>query len=158
METDTLEFNANVYGDWFFHCHILYHMMSGMGRIFHYADSPADSALGDPKKALRKVYADDRAIYPMAKVGLESNGSDGEIVAAGRRFRLQTEWRIGTDGNKGYESETHFGRYLGKMQFWLPYVGWDFRYRRSGVMEKNFFGQEDTKNKRSVFCAGAQTQ
>jgi FtsP/CotA-like multicopper oxidase with cupredoxin domain len=31
METDTLEFNANVEGDWFFHCHILYHMMSGMG-------------------------------------------------------------------------------------------------------------------------------
>jgi CopA family copper-resistance protein len=25
METDTLEFNANVDGDWFFHCHILYH-------------------------------------------------------------------------------------------------------------------------------------
>ncbi len=30
METDTLEFNANVEGDWFFHCHILYHMMSGI--------------------------------------------------------------------------------------------------------------------------------
>ena len=34
MERDTIEFNANVYGDWFFHCHILYHMMSGMGRVF----------------------------------------------------------------------------------------------------------------------------
>ena len=36
METDTLEFNANADGDWFFHCHILYHMMSGMGRVFSY--------------------------------------------------------------------------------------------------------------------------
>jgi FtsP/CotA-like multicopper oxidase with cupredoxin domain len=25
-----LEFHANVEGDWFSHCHILYHMMSGM--------------------------------------------------------------------------------------------------------------------------------
>ena len=36
METDTIEFTANAEGDWFFHCHILYHMMSGMGRIFSY--------------------------------------------------------------------------------------------------------------------------
>jgi len=156
METDTLEFAATESGDWFFHCHILYHMMSGMGRIFHYAGSPPDTALGDPKKALRKVYADDRAIYPAGKVGLESNGSDGELIAGSRRWRLQTEWRIGTDQSKGYESETHFGRYLGKMQFWMPYIGWDFRYRKGGVMEKNFFGQEDTKNQRSVICAGIQ--
>jgi len=156
METDTLEFAATESGDWFFHCHILYHMMSGMGRIFHYEDSSPDSALGDPRKALQKVYADDRTIYPMGSVGLESNGSDGEVIMANRRYRLQTEWRIGTDQDKGYESETHLGRYLGRMQFWLPYIGWDFRYRRGGVMEKNLFGQEDTKNKRSVLCAGIQ--
>lgn len=156
METDTLEFAATESGDWFFHCHILYHMMSGMGRIFHYADSPPDPALGDPKSALRKVYADDRTIYPAGRVGLESNGSDGELIAGSRRWRLQTEWRIGTDQKKGYESETHFGRYLGKMQFWMPYIGWDFRYRKGGVMEKNLFGQNDTKNKRSVICAGLQ--
>ena len=156
METDTLEFAATESGDWFFHCHILYHMMSGMGRIFHYADSPEDPDLGDPAKALKKVYADDKTFYPMGRVGLESNGSDGEIIVADRRWRLQTEWRIGTDGDKGYESETHLGRYLGRMQFWMPYIGWDFRYRRHGVMEKNLFGQEDTKNKRSVLCAGLQ--
>jgi FtsP/CotA-like multicopper oxidase with cupredoxin domain len=34
METDTIEFAANEEGDWFFHCHILYHMMSGMNRVF----------------------------------------------------------------------------------------------------------------------------
>jgi FtsP/CotA-like multicopper oxidase with cupredoxin domain len=40
METDTIEFAATEEGDWFFHCHILYHMMSGMGRVFTYADGP----------------------------------------------------------------------------------------------------------------------
>ena len=151
METDTLEFAATESGDWFFHCHILYHMMSGMGRIFHYVDSPPDSAM-----ALRKVYADDREIRPMARVGLESNGSDGEAMLADTRYRLETEWRLGTDDVKGYESESHFGRYLGKMQYWLPYVGWDFRYRRSNETEKNLFGQTDTKNHRNVMCAGIQ--
>ena len=36
METDTIEFLANAEGDWFFHCHILYHMMAGMNRVFSY--------------------------------------------------------------------------------------------------------------------------
>jgi FtsP/CotA-like multicopper oxidase with cupredoxin domain len=151
METDTLEFAATESGDWFFHCHILYHMMSGMGRIFHYVGSPPDSG-----QDLRKVYADDREIRPMARVGLESNGSDGEAMLANTRYRFRTEWRLGTDDVKGYESESHFGRYLGRMQYWLPYVGWDFRYRRSNENEKNLFGQPDTKNHRNVICAGLQ--
>jgi FtsP/CotA-like multicopper oxidase with cupredoxin domain len=159
METDTLEFAATESGDWFFHCHILYHMMSGMGRIFHYEDSTENSEQNpthNPAKNLQKVYADDREIRPMAKVGLESNGSDGEAMLADTRYRFQTEWRLGTDASKGYESESHFGRYLGRMQYWLPYIGWDFRYRRTNEKEKNLFGQTDTKDHRNVFCAGVQ--
>ena len=161
METDTLEFAATESGDWFFHCHILYHMMSGMGRIFHYTDSTGSAfspipGIDDPQKALKKIYSDDREIRPMARVGLESNGSDGEIMLANTRYRFQSEWRIGTDAGKGYESESHFGRYLGKMQYWLPYVGWDFRYRRDSRPEKNLFGQTDTKDHRNVFCFGVQ--
>jgi FtsP/CotA-like multicopper oxidase with cupredoxin domain len=161
METDTLEFAASESGDWFFHCHILYHMMSGMGRIFHYMDSTGSAfspipGIDDPRKALKKVYSDDREIRPMARVGVESNGSDGEVMLANTRYRFQSEWRIGTDASKGYESESHFGRYLGKMQYWLPYVGWDFRYRRDSRPEKNLFGQTDTKDHRNVFCFGLQ--
>ena len=151
METDTLELAATESGDWFFHCHILYHMMSGMGRIFHYEGSAPDSG-----QDLRKIFADDREIRPMARVGLESNGSDGEAMVANTRYRFQTEWRLGTDDIKGYESESHIGRYLGRMQYWLPYIGWDFRDRRSNESEKNLFGQPDTKNHRDVLCAGLQ--
>ena len=92
----------------------------------------------------------------MARVGLESNGSDGELLLANTRYRFETEWRVGTDADKGYESESHFGRYLGRMQFWLPYIGWDFRYRRNSTAEKNLFGQTDTKDHRNVFCFGVQ--
>jgi FtsP/CotA-like multicopper oxidase with cupredoxin domain len=55
METDTIEFTPNATGDWFFHCHILYHMMSGMGRIFSYENSPPNPEIPDQKLAQRKV-------------------------------------------------------------------------------------------------------
>ena len=36
MSTTVIEFDANESGDWFFHCHLLYHMKSGMARVVHY--------------------------------------------------------------------------------------------------------------------------
>ncbi|SHN45991.1 multicopper oxidase domain-containing protein [Chitinophaga sp. CF418] len=156
METDTIEFAATESGDWFFHCHILYHMMSGMGRIFSYQDSPPNPEIPDPAKAIRKIYADDRKIHTAAKIGLESNGSDGDLTFFNTRYRLQTEWRVGLNGENGYETESHFGRYLGQTQWLLPYIGWDVRYRKGGKAEKNLFGQSNTKDFRSVLHAGVE--
>ncbi|WPP51869.1 multicopper oxidase domain-containing protein [Catalinimonas niigatensis] len=157
METDTLEFHASEdYGDWYFHCHILYHMMSGMGRIFSYENTPPNPQLPDATKALKKVYHDDRRFYLGAEIGLESNGSDGEVTLSNTRWSLQTEWRIGLKRESGYEVEGHFGRYLDKNQFLLPYVGWDIRGRSKEHGEENIFGQENTKDKRGVACVGIQ--
>lgn len=156
METDTIEFAAQYSGDWFFHCHILYHMMSGMGRIFSYEDSPPNPEVPDPAMAMKMVDMDDRMIHPGGEIGLESNGSQGNFALSNTRYRVQTEWQVGLNDRTGYESETHLGRYLGKMQFWMPYVGWDFRYRRSGGPETTLFGQTDTRDHRDVFCAGVE--
>lgn len=156
MERDTIEFAATESGDWFFHCHILYHMMSGMGRVFSYENSPANPELPNPEKAYRKIKADDRQIHTMAEIGLESNGSDGTIQFTNTRYRLQTEWRVGLNAENGYETESHFGRYLGRMQWLFPYIGWDFRYRREKQPEKNLFGQINTRNKRGVLHAGLE--
>jgi hypothetical protein len=156
METDTLEFAATESGDWFFHCHILYHMMSGMGRIFSYENSPANPEVPNPAEALKKIYADDRKIHLAAKIGFESNGSDGEVMFANTRYQLQTEWRVGLNDKSGYESESHLGRYLGQMQWWFPYVGWDFRHRIMEGQEKNIFGQISNVNDRKAFCIGVQ--
>jgi len=157
METDTIEFNnSEEYGDWFFHCHILYHMMSGMGRIFTYENSPVNPQIPNPEKALRKVYHDDRRFYSQAEIALESNGSDGEITLANTRWFAQTEWRLGLNDEKGYESESHIGRYMDKKQWFVAYIGWDFRYRTSEETERNIFGQNNTKDNRGVFCLGLQ--
>jgi len=156
METDTLEFRGDATGDWYFHCHILYHMMSGMGRIFEYEDGPANTEVPDREMAKHMTYMDDRMVHASAKVGLESNGSDGEAALSNTRWQLRTEWRVGLNNNSGYESETHIGRYLGRMQFWQPYIGFDYHYRKLHEHDKNLFGQTNTKNDRAVLCAGIQ--
>jgi FtsP/CotA-like multicopper oxidase with cupredoxin domain len=155
METDTLEFAATESGDWFFHCHILYHMMSGMGKIFSYQNSPAIAEITDPKFAMKKLNSDDRRFYLQAKVGLESNGTDGTASRANTRYRLSTDWRVGLKGIYGTESETYFGRYIGKMQWFMPFVGFDYHYNSfRNVSDKNLFGQESNQNNRKAFVVG----
>ena len=161
MERDTLEFNANVYGDWFFHCHILYHMMSGMGRVFTYENQPANPEIPDPKLAQRKLFADDRKFHLMGRLGIESNGSDGEVMLANTRWKASTLWHLGYHDMHGYESETMVGRNLGRMQWWYAYVGFDYHYKTEGGPKnifgdetKNWFGQTSNKNNRKTVVAG----
>jgi len=158
METDTIEFAATESGDWFFHCHILYHMMSGMDRIFTYENSPPNPQFADPEKALKKLYADDREFHFMIQNDFASNGNDGELMYMNKRWNLQAEWRLGYNDMHGYETETHLGRYIGKMQWLFPYVGFDWRYRKMemGETERNLFGQINTKDQRAVGCIGIQ--
>lgn len=156
METDTLEFNANVKGDWFFHCHILYHMMAGMGRVFTYENQAPNPLIPNPKLAQRKLFADDRKFHLMAENDFATNGNDGEAMYSNTRWSIGSEWRLGYNDHHGYEVETHVGRYIGKMQWIMPFIGFDWRYRKMGIdeHEKNLFNQTDTKDKRAVFSAG----
>jgi CopA family copper-resistance protein len=160
METDTLEFNANVYGDWFFHCHILYHMMAGMGRIFTYENQPANPEIKNPKYAQRKLFADDRKFHLMAENDFATNGNDGMLMYSNTRWQLASEWRLGYMDMHGYEIENHIGRYIGKMQWFMPFIGFDYRYRkRDGQLnyqEENIFGQSDTKDTRQAFSVGIE--
>ena len=156
METDTLEFHANVEGDWFFHCHILYHMMSGMGRVFTYENQAPNPLIPNPKLAQRKLFADDRKMHFMFQNDLATNGNDGEMMFQNTRWSIGSEWRLGYHDMHGYETETHIGRYLGKMQWLMPFVGFDWRYRKMGIdeQEKNLFGQTNTKDNRAVLSVG----
>jgi CopA family copper-resistance protein len=159
METDTIEFAANQDGNWFFHCHILYHMMAGMGRVFTYANSSINPDLPNAEEAYRKFkrHPDQNMRHLMARIGLESNGSDGEAMVTSNRFALVTEWRIGLKKQHGLESETYFGRYLGTNQWWLPYIGFDYHSNEvENTQEKNMFGQNSNQNNRKTFTVGIQ--
>lgn len=157
METDTLEFAANKDGDWFFHCHILYHMMAGMGNVLSYQNSPPNPQLPDKAKAFRQFKRSEQMIHPSASIGLESNGSDATFMLSGNRFELQGLWHLGFTPEHGREVELNFGRYLGKMQWLFPYIGLDYHYAKVGdEIEKNAFRQISNKNDRKTFVVGVQ--
>jgi len=164
METDTIEFAANQSGNWFFHCHILFHMMAGMGRVFTYADSPTNPELPDAEKAYQmfRKHKDQNMYHLMIHAGIETNGSDGEAMVSTNRAALKQVWHLGYSPHHGYESETILGRYFGANQWWFPYVGFDYHYKKQeGDMTKssdykNMFGQISNKNNRKTFVIGVE--
>jgi hypothetical protein len=93
----------------------------------------------------------------MGENDFATNGNDGMIMLGNTRWSIGTEWRLGYTDHHGYETETHIGRYLGKMQWLMPFIGFDWRYRKmDGEMEKNLFNQSNTKDNRAVFSAGLE--
>ncbi|WP_286407360.1 multicopper oxidase domain-containing protein [Myroides odoratimimus] len=155
MEKDTIEFAANTEGDWFFHCHILYHMMAGMNRVFEVGNYQ-NPELPDKEYAYKKLQTESNELHFMAENDFATNGNDGQAMLQNTRWSFGTEWRLGYNNTHGYETETHIGRYIGNMQWFMPFVGFDWRYREFGSheIEKNIFGQKNTKNRRAKLSAG----
>ncbi len=66
METVVIEFLADEENDWFFHCHILYHLLGGMGQVVHYVGTTPDAdvvaARASPASPMKDP-AGDKAYY-----------------------------------------------------------------------------------------------
>ena len=158
METVTIEFPANQDGDWFFHCHILYHMMAGMGRIFSYEDSKPNPYLTNPKKDWKDFLKDNHMWAHTATVAIESRSTHAALRVGDARYELQGELHTGYTKSNGYEAELKFGRYIGKFQWLYPYIGIQSRSRNNEASDdrKTMFGQLAEHNRRHVFAAGFQ--
>jgi CopA family copper-resistance protein len=156
METNVIEFEANLEGDWFFHCHILYHMMAGMNRVFSTENQAPNPLLPDKEWAYKKLQRESNELHFMFQNDFATNGNDGMAMLQNTRWSLGTEWRLGYNDMHGYETETHIGRYIGRNQWFMPFVGFDWRYRKMGIdeQEKNLFGQTNTKDNRTQFSLG----
>jgi FtsP/CotA-like multicopper oxidase with cupredoxin domain len=154
METNVIEFEANLEGDWFFHCHILYHMMAGMNRVFSTENQEPNPLLPDKKWGYKKLQRESNEPHFMFQNDFATNGNDGMAMVQNTRWSLNTEWRLGYHDRHGYEVETHLGRYLGRNQWWMPFVGFDWRYRKHRESEKNLLGQTNTKDNRAQFSLG----
>lgn len=131
-------------------------MMAGMGRVFRYKNQPTNPEIPNPKMAQRMLFADDRKFHFMAENDFATNGNDGKVMFSNTRWSIGTEWRLGYMNAMGYETETHIGRYFGKMQWFMPFVGFDWRYRKFGIAEQetNLFGQRNSKDNRSLVSVG----
>jgi FtsP/CotA-like multicopper oxidase with cupredoxin domain len=90
MSTTVIEFDANEFGDWFFHCHLLYHMKSGMARVVHYEGFTLDPQLAEVRP---KLYKDSWYFWGQADV--LSNMTEGFLMLSNTRNILTAEWEVG---------------------------------------------------------------
>lgn len=153
METDTLEFAAQYDGDWFFHCHLLYHMMSGMGRIFRYENSQPNVQVDTIKNAWKKFLKDDRMWHFSASIAAQSQGVFAKAMVMDRHYIFETIGETDYDGN--FESETKLGRYFGKLQYLKLFIGFDIR-QLEGIHEHEDIVMEEEVLKRTVATFGVQ--
>jgi FtsP/CotA-like multicopper oxidase with cupredoxin domain len=125
MEENVIEFDANEEKDWFFHCHVLYHMMAGMGRVFSYENSPPNTQVPPTKKNWNYFKNEDaRMIHPMFQFSAQSNGVFGHGMVMNNYYFAGTKFHY--NPKHGFESEQKFGRFFGKHQFFNAYVGFEF--------------------------------
>ncbi|MDH4027644.1 MAG: multicopper oxidase domain-containing protein, partial [Nitrospirota bacterium] len=105
LGTTVMEFYADEEKDWFFHCHVLYHMKSGMARIVHYEGSELDPQIAAIRPNLFKEHW-----YAWADASILTQMTEGRIVAADTRNTLRGTWEAGWD--EEYEAVLTYERYF----------------------------------------------
>jgi len=142
MQTITIEFEANAYGDWFFHCHVLYHMMGGMARVFSY-DTPRDPRL--KRFPLSKLIKETNKYYFWGTGYAASQMASVEMVLSNTRnqFNLGAEYgwyRPGSGLEQNLEVEASYERYLS--DYFRVYVGANLENeKRDRLDQLNAVGQ-----------------
>lgn len=130
MSTTVMEFDANEFGDWFFHCHLLYHMKAGMARVVHYEGYAVDSQL----EAIRpRLYKDPWYVWGHADI--LSNMAEGDLTLANSRSIITAAWEAGWNRTEVVESEATltFDRYVNRFASFL--VGADALAENDEVTE-----------------------
>jgi hypothetical protein len=107
MQKVTIEFYNEEEGDWFFHCHILYHLVGGMARVVSY-DTPRDERMKEfPLKNLIKE-TDHYYSWGLAQLG--SNFSELRLTSSS--IRNEFNLRVESNYNRNSEVELSYNRYL----------------------------------------------
>lgn len=107
MQKVVIEFDANEYGDWFFHCHILYHLDAGMARIFSY-DTPRDPRL--KMYPLNILTNKSNHFFFWGAADVASHMGETRLVLSNLRNQFVASAEYGW--NKNLEAEFTYGRFL----------------------------------------------
>ncbi len=129
MQTITIEFDANEEKDWFFHCHILYHMNAGMARVLRYQNSPVTPEIAQYRDN-NPLLRESNHPYFWGSTMINSQGNYGMVNVSNLRYDLNSEWRFSYDGR--YEITPRLVRYLDKRFFLAAYLGAEFRNDNKG--------------------------
>lgn len=126
MSKRTIEFEANETQDWMFHCHILYHMMSGMARVFRYENSDSPSTTITPMKPWRASGKGNKShssnlgehehdmTYLWGAAYLQTNMTEGMLNWMNPRNDVILTWESGWGGvdRTEYEIDLLYQRYF----------------------------------------------
>ncbi len=107
MEEVTIEFYGDDYGDWFFHCHVLYHMMGGMARVFSYETSRDERLQEYPVSV---VMNEANHFYTWDTADVASHMIELNFTASNLRNQFNVMAEYGW--NKNLEAEVTYERYL----------------------------------------------
>ncbi len=120
MSTTVIEFDANEFGDWFFHCHLLYHMKGGMARVVHYEGYTLNPQLSAVRP---KLYLDSWYFWGQADV--LSNMVQGFLTFSNTRNIISAEWEAGWQrvDDTEWEAVLTWDRYFNR--FFTVFLGAD---------------------------------
>lgn len=112
MSTTVIEFEANEVGDWFFHCHLLYHMDSGMARVVKYDNFTPDAAT---VKSQSDLYADTTWKF-YGLVDALSSETQGMFVFSNIMNSFMLEYEAGWQEVDGieWEADLRYSRYINR--------------------------------------------
>ncbi|MEA5426617.1 multicopper oxidase domain-containing protein [Arcicella lustrica] len=120
METLVIEFLADDEKDWMFHCHLLYHMDSGMARVVSYGDDQPDTNMASMHHKHLKTMDDNKFFFwGKTEIGITNNYLKLNIS------NNKNAIIIGGDANwKGdYEFDIDYERYIS--QYFRVFTGLD---------------------------------
>ncbi|MEE8329517.1 MAG: multicopper oxidase domain-containing protein [Thermodesulfovibrionia bacterium] len=120
MSTTVIEFDADEFGDWFFHCHLLYHLKGGMAQVVHYEGFTLNPQLA----AIRpNLYKD--SWYSWGQADALSNMTEGFLTLSNTRNILTAEWEVGWQevDDTEWEAILTWDRYINR--FFTVFVGAD---------------------------------
>jgi hypothetical protein len=107
MQKVVIEFDANEYGDWFFHCHVLYHMMGGMARVYSY-DTPRDPRMAE--FPVSKLVKETNQYYSWGMADVASHMTELNLVSSNIRNQFNLNAELGY--NENIEAEFTYERYM----------------------------------------------
>jgi FtsP/CotA-like multicopper oxidase with cupredoxin domain len=120
MSTTVIEFDANEVGDWFFHCHLLYHMESGMAGVVHYDNFTPPPAVAAIRSRLNRD-----SWYFWGEATALSNMTEGYLKIANTRNTLMAEWESGWERVDKNEWEGLFIWEIYLNRFFTTFIGLD---------------------------------
>ena len=132
MQTVEIEFLAQEEKDWFFHCHNLYHMKTGMSRIVSY-----DSE--DLSKELSGKLSWDRRWFYKGHISGSTNYSDIHLTAFNSKNTLSLMGEASYEGE--HDMDIQYGRYINRNLSLI--TGFNFEEGEDGEIDnRGFVGVE----------------